>query len=160
MSVECVCGKNHPTDRCFKPLYCNGSEHRERVQRANLCYRCLFKGHIAKGCSSVCSKCNGQHHKLLYGVQTLLVGSFPNVKDITKPVTMASAEISATVQSLPSVKPSASNATETISKVIPVGWSACVLLQTAQAKVRDSRGVFEATILFDTGSLMYQWISG
>ena len=30
---ECgVCGKNHPTDRCFKLLHCNGSERRERVQ--------------------------------------------------------------------------------------------------------------------------------
>ena len=35
---ECgVCGKNHPTDRCFKLLHCNGSERRERVQREILC---------------------------------------------------------------------------------------------------------------------------
>ena len=52
---ECgVCGKNHPTDRCFKLLHCNGSERRERVQRAGLCYRCLRKGHIAKGCMFIC----------------------------------------------------------------------------------------------------------
>ena len=150
---ECgVCGKNHPTDRCFKLLHCNGSERRERVQRAGLCYRCLRKGHIAKGCSSVCSKCNGRHHKLLCGVQSLSAGSSPNVKGITKPVSMASAEISGTVESLPSVKPSASNATETISKVILVGSSARVLLQTARVKVRGAWGVTEATILFDTGS--------
>ena len=65
---------------------------------------------------------------------------------------MASAEISGTVESLSSVKPSASNATETTSKVILVGSSARVLLQTARVKVRGARGVTEATILFDTGS--------
>ena len=150
---ECgVCGKNHPTDRCFKLLHCNGSERRERVQRASLCYRCLRKGHIAKGCSSVCSKCNGRHYKLLCGVQSLSVGSSPNGKGINKHVSMASAEISGTVESLSSVKPSASNATETTSKVILVGSSARVLLQTARVKVRGARGVTEATILFDTGS--------
>ena len=147
---ECgVCGKNHPTDRCFKLLHCNGSERRERVQRTGLCYRCLRKRHIAKGCSSVCSKCNGRHHKLLCGVQSLSAGSSPNVKGINKHVSMASAEISGTVESLPSVKPSASNATETTSKVILVGLSARVLLQTARVKVRGAQGV---TILFDTGS--------
>ena len=103
-------------------------------------------------CSSVCSKCNGRHHKLLCGVQSLSAGSSPNVKGINKHVSMASAEISGTVESLPSVKPSASNATETTSKVILVGSSACVLLQTARVKVRGARGVTEATILFDTGS--------
>ena len=150
---ECgVCGKNHPTDRCFKLLHCNGSERRERVQRAGLCYRCLRKGHIAKGCSSVCSKCNGRHHKLLCGVQPLSAGSSPNVKGINKHVSMSSAEISGTVESLSSVKPSASNTTETTSKVILVGSSARVLLQTARVKVRGARGVTEATILFDTGS--------
>ena len=150
---ECgVCGKNHPTDRCFKLLHCNGSERRERVQRAGLCYRCLRKGHIAKGCSSVCSKCNGRHHKLLCGVQSISAGSSPNVKGVNKHVSMANAEISGTVESLSSVKPSASNATETASKVILVGSSARVLLQTARVKVRGARGVTEATILFDTGS--------
>ena len=114
---ECgVWGKKHPTDRCFKLLHCDGSECRERVQRAGLCYRCLRKGHIAKGCSSLCSKCNGRHHKLLCGVQSLSAGSSPNVKSINQHVSMASVEISRTVESLPSVKPSASNATETTSK--------------------------------------------
>ena len=85
---------------------------------------------------------------MLCGFQSLSAGSSTNVKGVTKHVSMASAEISGTAESLPSVKPLASNATETTSKVILVGSSARVLLQTAQVKVRGARGVTEATILF------------
>ena len=137
---ECgVCGKNHPTDRCLKLLHCNGSERRERVHRAGLCYRCLLKGHIVKGCSSVCSKCNGRHHKLLCGVQSLSAGSSPNVKGFTKPVTMASMEISRTVESLASMKPSASNATETTSYSCRFEHT-CVVTNCPSQSARCSRG--------------------
>ena len=38
--------------------------------KTGFCYRCLKKGHIARGCAVTCTKCNG-HHKLV-GCHTMI----------------------------------------------------------------------------------------
>ena len=54
----CFCGKNHPTGKCFK-LSGSIQVKKMKLKSADLCFRCLLPGHIAKGCSVVCRKCNG-----------------------------------------------------------------------------------------------------
>ena len=62
----CFCGKNHPTEKCFK-LSGSIQVKKEKLKSAGLCFRCLLPGHIAKGCSVVCRKCNGRHHEIICG---------------------------------------------------------------------------------------------
>ena len=60
------CGKNHPTEKCFKlsgPIQVK----KEKLKSAGLCFRCLRPGHIAKGCTVVCQKCNGRYHEIICG---------------------------------------------------------------------------------------------
>ena len=62
----CFCGKNHPTEKCFK-LSGSIQVKKEKLKSAGLCFRCLLPGHIAKGCSVVCRKYNGCHHEIICG---------------------------------------------------------------------------------------------
>ena len=62
----CFCGKNHPTEKCFK-LSGSIQLKKEKLKSAGLCFRCLLPGHIARGCSVVCRKCNGRHHEIICG---------------------------------------------------------------------------------------------
>ena len=62
----CFCGKNHPTEKCFR-LSGSIQVKKEKLKSAGLCFRCLLPGHIARGCSVVCRKCNGRHHEIICG---------------------------------------------------------------------------------------------
>ena len=58
------CGRRHATEKCWDVLELPIPERQQRILEAKLCFRCLCKGHIAKGCIAKCSKCNGRHHQL------------------------------------------------------------------------------------------------
>ena len=65
--VKCAfCNKNHQSEKCLGVLKLTRSEKRkEKIRSANLCFRCLLKGHVSKGCKLKCSKCKGNHNILL-----------------------------------------------------------------------------------------------
>ena len=44
----CFCGKNHPTEKCFK-LSGSIQVKKGKLKSAGLCFRCLLPGHIARG---------------------------------------------------------------------------------------------------------------
>ena len=60
-----VCGKNHVTECCLKLTRVSFNECRELLRSHGVCYRCLGKGHIARGCALTCLRCNGCHHRVL-----------------------------------------------------------------------------------------------
>ena len=58
------CGRGHPTERCWDVSGLTIPERHDRILSAKLCFCCLGKNHVAKGCLAKCSHCNGKHHKL------------------------------------------------------------------------------------------------
>ena len=58
------CVRGHPTERCWDVSGLTIPECHDRILSAKLCFRCLGKNHVAKGCLAKCSHCNGKHHKL------------------------------------------------------------------------------------------------
>ena len=58
------CGRGHPTERCCNVSGLTIPERHDRILSAKLCFRCLGKNHVTKGCLAKCSHCNGKHHKL------------------------------------------------------------------------------------------------
>ena len=68
VQVSCdVCGvKGHTAERCWNlTKRSTVSERRSKVQMYGLCFRCLRRDHVAKGCLNKCDKCGGRHHVLL-----------------------------------------------------------------------------------------------
>ena len=141
-----MCNKSHSTDRCFRLVQCSGVERRDKNMKAGLCYRCLKKGHIARGCCVTSTKCNGRHHKLLCGVQYNT-----NSKISSKQAASADTQSSSETVDTTAVETSP-NSTSIPNRIMFVQSTSLVLLQTARVKVRGARGIREATILFDTGS--------
>ena len=139
----CFCGKNHPTEKCFK-LSGSIQVKKEKLKSAGLCFRCLLPGHIAKGCSVVCRKCNGRHHEIICGP--------PAVGPTSAGVSNVSSQ---PPQSSGNVNTSATRSSSTTSFVsvansTPPGDMSA--LQFARVTVHGSQGVTEATVMFDTGS--------
>ena len=58
------CNKSHDSEKCFSVLKLTRAEREEKVRSADLCFRCLSKGHFSKGCRSKCTKCKGNHNVL------------------------------------------------------------------------------------------------
>ena len=149
VSTCAVCEKGHATERCYKLTRVTIDERRSIVQTAGLCFRCLRSGHIARGCSSTCAKCNGRHHHLFCnGASTSLPSN--QTKHSSSAVTVS---LEPTDTSLPARTTVAHDSNK------PPGCSLSsrsnsprILLQTARVTVLGSRGTAEATVLFDTGS--------
>ena len=143
-----LCGKHHLTEKCWDLTRGTVQERHDKLRAARLCFRCLKRGHLAKGCSQSCEKCQGRHHELLctrdqtHNNDDTRVNSFANQRQRTS-------RNGNDQESDVSVKPNVSHTGASISNV----QSAQVLLQTAKLAVRGGRGVtVNATVLFDSGS--------
>ena len=44
------CGKRHATERCWDLAKLGLTDRKDKIQSLGLCFRCLKKGHVAKGC--------------------------------------------------------------------------------------------------------------
>ena len=65
MSYCGFCGKSHATESCPEVIKLDITGRKNHISEAKLCFRCLLKGHIAKGCVVKCTNCNGSgHHKI------------------------------------------------------------------------------------------------
>ena len=64
--VECgICSKPHMTASCWVITRTRSVADRKiKFASAGLCFCCLARGHIAKGCMERCSHCKGRHHVL------------------------------------------------------------------------------------------------
>ena len=154
-----VCGKNHATERCFKLTRVSFNECRELLRSHGLCYRCLGKGHIARGCASTCARCNGRHHRVL-----CLRGDNAKHGDSGQPQDTRELNVSDSSTSQSNVAVNENNDTSVKSGTATAHSSASlsvlgattqnryrVLLQTLRVTVRGGRVVDDVTILLDTG---------
>ena len=154
-----VCGKNHATERCFKLTRVSLNECRELLRSHGLCYRCLGKGHIARGCASTCARCNGRHHRVL-----CLRGDNGKHGDSGQPQDTRELNVSDSSTSQSNVAVNETNDTSVKSGTATAHSSASlsvlgattqnryrVLLQTLRVTVRGGRVVDDVTILLDTG---------
>ena len=143
-SVTCgFCGKRHPTDQCWEVTKLPFEEKRDRIRAARLCFKCLQKNHIAKGCMAKCGKCRGNHHALCClggnGKKTLSESSSnaqngqSKTEDTQEHTTMPNANVSVTT-------------------VAQTGSKRSSLLQMAKVSIIGHCGVTTATVLFDSGS--------
>jgi hypothetical protein len=60
-----ICGKRHSTENCFKLTRASLKRRKGVLRQAKLCFSCLDSGHMNTSCSQVCSRCSGDHHRLL-----------------------------------------------------------------------------------------------
>ena len=66
LEVSCnVCGKSHPTHKCFLLTKVDVSKRHDILLRNGLCFKCLDSEHIAPSCDEICDRCKGGHHYLL-----------------------------------------------------------------------------------------------
>ena len=150
------CGKNHPTKKCFK--LSSGPVHvrKERVKAAGLCFRCLMSDHISKGCSRLCRKCGGRHHKILCGPNFQVNRTVPPTAQSTVPPTGPRSGDTGTGTNITAASSSNPPVTLNVSvaHTAPPGAKLppSVALQFARVTVRGCRGITEATVMFDMGS--------
>ncbi|KAK3878755.1 hypothetical protein Pcinc_016567 [Petrolisthes cinctipes] len=152
--TNCIfCGKQHPSEKCFSVKKLTRDELVEKLRTLGLCFRCLEKGHISRGCKHKCSKCQGYHNVLfcLKGQPKVTSNNVPSVSESVQPAG----------DSVPVTSDS-----RTQSPVSYVGVdlcktqkgsehlkSTCCVLQTAKVRVINGEGKsVDATVLFDTGS--------
>ena len=149
--------QGHRVDRCYQLVKVPITERRDKLQTAGLCYRCLAKGHIARGCSAFCARCSGRHHQILCIPQGNDSNSATSKKGLT------ASNIPALDASKPD--PSVSNSDAKValhshSGVLsdpfppdkPKVPHLRVLLQIARVTACGNRDVTGVTVLIDTGS--------
>ena len=133
------CGRGHPTERCLDVSGLTIPERHDQILSAKLCFCCLGKNHVAKGCLAKCSHCNGKQHKLC----CKLVNGTNDASVSEQSSNGSNIE-----------KGSVSNITHVgvASSVKSVNNVRCTLLQTASVNVKGKQGIAKATLLFDSGS--------
>ena len=151
------CGKRHLTERCWDMLKLAIPERKEKIKSSGLCFRCLLKGHIAKGCAAKCLKCKGRHNQIIC--------SGPNQGSI-QPGSSYDSKCDVD-NSTPKLSTTSGGGDRPVnsgsigSSLSHVGMSSTsfksvneshVILQIAQAYVINDGNVTNATVLFDTGS--------
>ena len=139
------CSKKHKTEKCFETLKLSGLEHAEEIKSAGLCFKCLKKGHLAKGCLARCKKCKGKHNIIMCGIK--LDSNRDN--DSTK---VAVENRSETVNQGNSQGSSVNLAGAALYNVASKNETRTIL-QTTKVSVMGSNGIpVEARALFDSGS--------
>ena len=144
----CFCWKIHLAEKCFQ-LSGSIQGKKEKLISTGLCFRCLLPGHIAKGCSVVCRKCNDRHHEIICGPPAVGPTSAGVSNVSSPPPSNGNVNASATHSSSTTSVVSVANSTP------PGNLSAShpsITLQSARVTVQGSQGVTEATVMFDTGS--------
>ncbi|KAK3889709.1 hypothetical protein Pcinc_006275 [Petrolisthes cinctipes] len=152
--TNCVfCGKQHPSEKCFSAKKLTRDELVEKLRTLGLCFRCLEKGHISRGCKHKCSKCQG-YHNVLFCLKGQLKVTSNNVPSVNESVQPAGDSVPVTsdsrTQSPVSYVGVALCKTQKGSEHLK---STCCVLQTAKVRVINGEGKsVDATVLFDTGS--------
>ena len=132
------CSGPHRATECPDFLSLSVSERQDKVRGANLCFVCLKGGHRARHCLEKCAHCKGRHNVLC---------CYKHVFDFAHKGVKASDAVSSDSAHVGSGSRPA--ATASLSCVPPVQ---CSVLPTARVFVKGSKGVVEATLMFDTGS--------
>lgn len=153
--TNCVfCGKQHPSEKCFSAKRLTRDELVEKLRSLGLCFRCLGKGHIARGCKHVCCKCQGHHNVLFCLKDQPKVTSVANVPSMSESTELAGDSVTATSDNR--TQPPVSHVGVALCKAQRDNErlkSTCCVLQTAKVRVMNGEGkCVNATILFDTGS--------
>ncbi|XP_068227909.1 uncharacterized protein [Palaemon carinicauda] len=137
--------RGHKSENCNAILKLSVADWEEAIRSAKLCFRCLGKGHFSRGCPAKCVKCKGRHNVLCFtGTKSNANESSPNeqaagtsgssVTNPTKNVTHCG------------VTHCESNPNNNLLS------QTCNVLQTAKVKVWGEKGMYQAIVLFDTGS--------
>lgn len=67
---RCVfCTKRFKSEKCMDVLRLPDKERVQRIKLAGVCFKCLPKRHLAKGCFSKCTNCGGRHNVLVCGIR-------------------------------------------------------------------------------------------
>ena len=128
------CAQNHTTEACPDLSKLDIPGKQKKIADARLCFRCLVRGHVARGCMAKCAKCNGTHHLICcYG------GTKRNNNTPSTPTGSTDTY-------------SRENADTKVALLChDQGLQLCTVLQTAKVFVYGER-IIEATLLFDSGS--------
>ena len=140
-----LCNKPHATEQCWKLTKLTVSELKEKIRVLGLCFCCLCKGHISRGCIAMCTKCCGRHHVLL--CETKGEGKKTETVVPSRERSQSIVQNSESVSACTGHEQVSLNCTGISSVVKPQ-----VMLQTAWVTVRGRKGTVKAVVLFDTGS--------
>ncbi|XP_068232108.1 uncharacterized protein [Palaemon carinicauda] len=139
------CNKGHKSENCIAILKLSVADWEEAIRSAKLCFRCLGKGHFSRSGSAKCVKCKGRHNVLC------CTGTKSNAN-----------ESSPNGQAAGTSGSSVTNPTENVTHCGVTHCESnpnnnilsqtCSVLQTAKVKVWGKKGMYQAIVLFDTGS--------
>ena len=159
-SVLCgFCGKNHLSEKCWSLNKLSVDQRYAEMRKHGLCFRCLTKGHISKGCQAVCENCNGRHHKICCYTKS----TSGNVKNggTSRMNSVQNVKTSEVESQQSQSANQMSNVTEQVSSVLNVSHSheQCssltqkgTVLQTAKVMVHGVKGNVLVNIVFDSGA--------
>lgn len=146
------CNKSHQSEKCYSVSKLTRAEREEKVRSADLCFRCLVKGHVSKGCKSKCTKCKGNHNVLFCLKEVSLASKDSEVND--EPERLPSSE-SKGVSGDKGTDLCVSQVGVALSRpdVVSKEVNRTCVLQTAKVRLYGNKGqCVTATVLFDTGS--------
>ncbi|XP_064653106.1 uncharacterized protein LOC135503461 [Lineus longissimus] len=135
-SNNCVfCSKKHPSDKCWDVKKISLSERHKLIKDSGACFRCLLRGHLAKGCMARCRACKGRHNELMCDPSRRAAQKNPS----------NSGQSGAADRN--SMKPVTSHVGVSCSTE-----GVLTVPQVARVLVKGERGSAEATVMFDSGS--------
>ena len=149
-NFKCVfCGKGHKSENCYSILKLSSADREEAIRSAKLCFICLKKDHISKGCKAKCVKCKGRHN-ILCCSGNKSNSNWPNNKEIAGLGSAPASTSPIENGNCPTVSHVGVSHCKFNKNIPELGL--CRVLQTAKVKVFGQRGMCEATVLFDNGS--------
>lgn len=147
---QCVfCQKRHKSEKCWYILKLDRHDREEKVKQAELCFKCLQKGHVSKGCKGKvkCTQCNGSHNVLFcnFGKSNGETNKFQIKQNVNQRL-----NDQANIQSNNAVN---TGTVEHVGISHDQGIKKSTVLQTAKVKVLTSSGKsVDATVMFDLGA--------